>query len=356
MADLISIVVPTRNRSHMLRQALACARAQTWRSIEIVVVDEGSTDDTPAVLKTEFPDVKVIRHDPAQGLSAARNAGTAAATGDWVHYWDDDDLMHPRHLEDLLQASKAAPPRSIVTCRSRNFAVLSGEIVFSPVVCAPEVRSDLDTVKSIVDPRSTRTILHSGVLWPRRLFDRLSWDPVLGFNEDFDLIIRSTLDGWHFVGRPVGKYYVRLHTGPRITTTMNVGRLRSPALSWLKWAELLKADPVFAAVGPALRNGLMAQRLATALAPQCRDLAPKLDRAFRDWGGTRPYVLYPPTNPAKRALVEAILQLGGPSAVQRFFALMARFRPEPPPFVASFTPPTTDEDREDAAAIRRFID
>jgi hypothetical protein len=297
----------------------------------------------------------VVRHNPAKGLSAARNAGTAAATGDWVHYWDDDDLMHPRHLEELLQASKGAPLRSIVTGRSRNFAVESGEIVFSPVVCAPADRSDIETIKRILDPRSDRTITHSSILWPRRLFDDLSWDPELAFNEDFDLFIRAILNGWHFVGRPVGKYYVRLHTGPRITTTMNAGRVRSPALSWIKWARLLKVDPEFAGCGPALRNGLMAQRLATALLPECRDLAPKLERAFRDWGGERPFLLYPPANSVKRALLEAILQLGGPATVQRFFRLLARLRPEPPAFVEGFKPPATDEDREDAAAIRQFI-
>lgn len=355
MSDLISIIVPTRNRSAILRQALRCAQSQSWRNTEIIVVDEGSTDDTAAVLARDFSEIKVVRHQEAKGLSAARNAGVAAAAGDWLHFWDDDDFMHPNHLEDLLTASRAVPPQSIVAGRSRNFAVVSGELVLSPIVWPAEQRSDVETLNEIIDPRRQRTITHSAILWPRRVFDRLDWDPALAFNEDFDLFVRAVLAGWHIVGRPVGKYYIHLHTGPRITTTPTAARLRSPALSWSKWAGLLQSEPAFAACGPALREGLMAQLLATALVPAARDLAPQLERAFRAWGGTRHYLVNPPRNSIKRGVLNFLLQVGGPATVERFLALAAKLRPAPPSFVDGFRPPATDEDRDDAALIRRFL-
>ena len=59
LADLVSIVIPTRNRSHLLGQALRSARGQTWRDCEIIVVDETSDDDTLAMLARDFPDIRV---------------------------------------------------------------------------------------------------------------------------------------------------------------------------------------------------------------------------------------------------------------------------------------------------------
>jgi hypothetical protein len=355
MADRISVVLPTRNRSSLLRQALRCAQSQTWRDVEVIVVDEGSTDETPRILADEFAGVRRIQHETAQGPSVARNAGVAAATGDWVFFLDDDDLIHPRHLEELLQASKTAPSRSLVTGRMRNFAVMSGEIVLGPIICAPEERSDVATLNELVDPRRQRTITLSSVLWPRRLFDRVSWDPELSFSEDCDLFVRSVLDGWHFVGCQVGKFYIRLHPGARVTTTMDPRRQRSPALAWSNWADLIKLRPEFAGCGPALRDGLMAQLTAAALRPEAQALAPRLERAFRDWGGRSHYLLNPPGNRFKKALLETILRAGGPATLERFLAVVARLSPRPPSYVEGFTPPQTDVDRDDAATIRRFV-
>src|SRR5579872_4074698 len=327
MADHISIVIPTRNRAPMLRQALRCAKAQTWKDIEIIVVDEGSTDDTPRMLESEFSSLRVIRHDHPMGPSAARNAAIGAASGGWVFFLDDDDLMHPHHLEDLLQASRAAPPRSLVAGRMRNFALSPGaDVVLGPVICAPPERTDIEMLNELIDPTRQRTITLSSVLWPRSMFDRLAWDENLSFNEDCDLFVQAVLDGWRVIGRPIGKFFIRIHPSARVTTTMDSRRLRSPILSRIKWAGLLKADPRYAACGQALRDGIMVQFQETAFVPQTADLRPRLKQVFRDWGGDQYYLLNPPGNALKRAALQFVLQVGGPGAVQRLLALFARLR------------------------------
>ena len=156
-----------------------------------------------------------MSHDVARGSSAARNAGIAVATGDWLFFLDDDDLIHPRHLEELLREALAAPPDCLVSGRYRDFAIVSGDVVLAPVVCAAIDRPDAEALIELVDPESQRTITHSTILWPRKLFDTLKWDEDLAFNEDYDLFGRVILSGKHIVGREVGLYCVRMHSAAR---------------------------------------------------------------------------------------------------------------------------------------------
>ena len=67
MSDKVSIILPTRNRRGFLHQALRSARAQTWKNIEIIVVDEASTDGTAAMVAAEFPEARFVRNDPPRG-------------------------------------------------------------------------------------------------------------------------------------------------------------------------------------------------------------------------------------------------------------------------------------------------
>ncbi|HEX4905354.1 MAG TPA: glycosyltransferase [Acidimicrobiales bacterium] len=105
----VSVVVPTRNRAAVCAQTLRSILGQRDVDLEVVVVDEGSTDDTPAMLAAIGDDrVTVVRHDVARGLPAARNAGLARARGPWVAWCDDDDLWAPDKLATQLDAADTA--------------------------------------------------------------------------------------------------------------------------------------------------------------------------------------------------------------------------------------------------------
>ena len=104
----VSVVVPTRNRAAVCAQTLRSILGQRDIELEVVVVDEGSTDDTPAMLEAIGDDrVTVVRHDVARGLPAARNAGLARARGRWAAWCDDDDLWAPDKLAAQLDAATA---------------------------------------------------------------------------------------------------------------------------------------------------------------------------------------------------------------------------------------------------------
>ena len=101
-----SIVIPTRNRSGLLQTTIRSALRQRDVAFEVIVVDEGSTDDTTAVL-AGIRDVRlqVIRHDTPRGLSVARNHGAEKARGEWLAFLDDDDLWAPEKLIQQLRAA-----------------------------------------------------------------------------------------------------------------------------------------------------------------------------------------------------------------------------------------------------------
>ena len=103
----VSVVVPTRNRSSLLRKTLRSVLWQQQVELEVIVIDEASTDDTSAML-TALGDgrVRVIHHDRPRGVSAARNRGAADAHGEWLAFVDDDDLWAPDKLVRQIQAAQ----------------------------------------------------------------------------------------------------------------------------------------------------------------------------------------------------------------------------------------------------------
>ena len=121
MSDLVTIVVPVYNRAALLQRAVASALAQTYRPIEILVVDDGSTDHTPAViaaLEAEHSEVRGIRQ-PNGGPGAARECGRRAARGAFVQYLDSDDVLLPRKLALQMEALAAAPAAVAAYGRTR---------------------------------------------------------------------------------------------------------------------------------------------------------------------------------------------------------------------------------------------
>jgi glycosyltransferase involved in cell wall biosynthesis len=110
MGTKLSVVIPSYNRAHLVVRAVETVLAQTCSPDEIIVVDDGSTDDTADAMSA-FINAKA-RHSPEiryfvqqqKGPSAARNKGIGEARGDWIAFLDSDDLWHPEKLERQFKA------------------------------------------------------------------------------------------------------------------------------------------------------------------------------------------------------------------------------------------------------------
>lgn len=110
-AGLVSVIVPTFNRAGLIGETLDSLEAQSWTRLEIVVVDDGSTDDTVARLRARPPmaggrELRVLTQ-PNAGVSAARNTGTRAARGEFIVYLDSDDTLLPEAITRYVEALQA---------------------------------------------------------------------------------------------------------------------------------------------------------------------------------------------------------------------------------------------------------
>ena len=135
MADSyqISVIIPTYNRKHTLPRALDSVLAQSFQPFEIIVIDDGSTDGTFEWIISEYPSIKLIEpfngpkplkgYSP-NGVSAARNAGTKVAKGDWIALLDSDDEWLPDKLAKQVQALKENP--EILFCHTNEIWIRHG--------------------------------------------------------------------------------------------------------------------------------------------------------------------------------------------------------------------------------------
>ncbi len=107
----VSVVIPTYNRAHLLGRAIQSVLNQTYHDFEIIVVDDGSTDNTEEVVKSfNDPRIHYTRHDQNRGGSAARNTGIKMARGEYIAFQDSDDEWLPEKLQKQMKVFESAPP------------------------------------------------------------------------------------------------------------------------------------------------------------------------------------------------------------------------------------------------------
>jgi glycosyltransferase involved in cell wall biosynthesis len=122
-SDAVAVVIPTRDPWPLVRTAVASALAQEDVEVQVVVVDDGSVDETARELEAvSDPRALVLHHDRPRGVSAARNLGLSRVTAAWVAFLDDDDVWAPRHLAAMLGAAAASED-------ARTGLVYSGHLV-----------------------------------------------------------------------------------------------------------------------------------------------------------------------------------------------------------------------------------
>ncbi len=181
----ISVIIPTYNYGRFLSEAVDSALVQSYPALEIIVVDDGSTDDTPRIVSAYGDRICTIRQDN-QGVGAARNAGMAAARGEYIAFLDSDDIWKPEKLEREIALFEADPGLGLVHCGAESFdnAGKTLSILMSGMEgwVAPELlRLDREVI----------TAPGSATLVPKRVADEIGgFDPRLQPSEDWDFCYR----------------------------------------------------------------------------------------------------------------------------------------------------------------------
>jgi glycosyltransferase involved in cell wall biosynthesis len=179
-----SVIVPTRDRRKSLGRALRSALWQQDVELEVIVVDDGSTDGTEAFIHSMgHPRVRLLRNDTPQGVSAGRNRGVAEARGEWIAFLDDDDVWAPDKLRVQLAALQA---------RARGWAY-GGEVIVDPelrVVDGSPPLSPEELVRALEHYNAVPAGA-SNVVVATDLLARVGpFDPRLSTSEDWDMWIR----------------------------------------------------------------------------------------------------------------------------------------------------------------------
>jgi glycosyltransferase involved in cell wall biosynthesis len=180
----VAVVIPAYNAEKYVGQAVDSVLAQTAPAMEVVVVDDGSTDGTAAVLSRYPAPVRVVRLDNG-GVARARNVGVEATAARWVAFLDADDVWVPTYLEQMLAAASARPDAALVYCGlvtvDADLRPLSRRGVPASVVA---LRNTLVLEPPVVS-------VAQGALVKREAFVAISgFDEEMSTSADTDLVVR----------------------------------------------------------------------------------------------------------------------------------------------------------------------
>lgn len=172
---LVSVVIPCYNQGRFLAESIGSVLASAWDDFEIIVVDDGSTDqETRQLLDTlNYPKTRLIRRENG-GLAAARNSGIAAANGTYILPLDADDRISPAYLGQSVAAFESDGRLGIVYCRAEKFGAESGRWRL-PVFSRWRMRL-------------------GNVIFCSALYRRADWEDVGGY----DLALRHGWEDWDF--------------------------------------------------------------------------------------------------------------------------------------------------------------
>ena len=170
---LVSVVITTRNRITLLPRSVRSVLEQTWRALELIVVDDGS--EIPVVLPTSDPRARLIRHDVSKGLCEARNLGFRVARGQFFCMLDDDDWYLPDKLENQVRYLMEHPEIDLVfsRVRVRDAAGVERYYMSSDHVHTPQINL---MAYNVIHP--------SSVLFRREVFDKVQFEPRIRKYED----------------------------------------------------------------------------------------------------------------------------------------------------------------------------
>lgn len=178
---LISVIITTYNHVKYLADAIASAFRQTYSNLEVIVVDDGSTDDTP-LLMTNYPEVKYIRQEN-KGLSSARNTGIANSKGSYLVFLDADDVLYPNALRTNLKYFKGHPDCGFV---SGWYDRINENKELKVIYDTPP--PDKDHFLTLL--KNNYIGMHATVMYQRKVFDHFHYDESLLACEDHDLYLK----------------------------------------------------------------------------------------------------------------------------------------------------------------------
>jgi len=224
----VSIIIPVYNAAQFLRDTLTWALQQDVQDKEIIVVDDGSADDSLAIARQFSSDQLHVIAQNNRGASSARNRGLAEARGEFIQFLDADDLLAPNKISEQLRVLEATPT-AITSGRWGVFTTNPADAVFTDEL----MYHNAGPVEWLAEAWTNAGMMQPGCwLASRTLLDRAGpWNESLSLDDDGEYFARVVLasSGVKFVSNAVA--YYRRHSGPRVSAIGGERGWRSSFLS-----------------------------------------------------------------------------------------------------------------------------
>ena len=203
------MVIPVYNVAAYVEEAVASIQNQTVRDIEIIIVDDGSTDQTPQLIQNiadHDPRVRILKmpETGGHGSAAARNLGWNACRGSYIAIMDGDDISTPARLEKLLGFLETHPEISLVSSAMRTMDE-QGRFLGKVYEAAPNHAAIMKTVHLNIP------CLHW--LARKELYDHLAGYRIMPTGEDHDFLLRALSEGYRFHNLSEPLYWLRIRKG-----------------------------------------------------------------------------------------------------------------------------------------------
>lgn len=283
---LVSILIPAHDAGPWIEATLASALAQTHPRCEIIVINDGSRDDTErrarAVAAAAPPDRIRVFDQANAGASAARNHALRHARGDFIQYLDADDLLAPDKIERQLARLASAPPRTLASGKWGRFTTDPATTSWGDEA----VYQARDGVEFLQLHHETGSMMQPGAwLCSRTLIDAVGpWDESLSLNDDGEFFARVMLAASGLIHVPESRCYYRAGPAPSLSRRRDSRALaslhRSVALTLDHWLARDRSPRTLAAANLAWR------RAALELYPHATTLAHAARRAARAYGSS----------------------------------------------------------------------
>jgi glycosyltransferase involved in cell wall biosynthesis len=183
----VSVVIPTFNRGYIIKEALRNIDLQTWKDFEVIVIDDGSTDNTEEILRkvpSSNSRVRYVRHETNRGVSAARNTGILSSNGEYIAFLDSDDRWVSTKLEEQMRVFHHSPNHIGLVHTAYRVHQPNGRMY-------PRFpRFEGNVFRQLLGRSS---ILCSSVIVPRSVFDEVGlFDERMMIAQDYDMWLRIT--------------------------------------------------------------------------------------------------------------------------------------------------------------------
>ena len=206
--NLVSVILPTYNRAYLINRAVRSVLNQTYKDFELIIIDDGSIDNTEKVVN-EFLEkdkrIKYIQHEENKGAAAARNTGVKTAKGEYIAFQDSDDEWLPEKLEKQMKAFDKATPNVGVVYTDMQRINKDGGIKYwhSPTVIYGNLINQKTLDYQVMNIGIQSALIKKECFNRSGLFD----EKFPGF-EDLELLIRLSKDYFFYhIKEPLVKYY-----------------------------------------------------------------------------------------------------------------------------------------------------